>query len=201
MNDSNPVMFTVSAQPLPSGWLDQDVGSVGAVGSAGYANGTFTVKGTGQQIVGTADAMHFVYQAMSGDGTMVARVVSLQGGSGYTTAGVMIRETLNAGATNAYAAYWGSYGTIYFTARTSTGGSTATDGSLAGASLPYWVKLVRSGSSLSSYTSTDGVNWVPLGASQTVSMAQTVYVGLAVNSGTSSSLATATFDNVSLTTP
>jgi hypothetical protein len=32
-------------------------------------------------------------------------------------------------------------------------------------------------------------------------MAQNVYVGLAVNSGGSSALATATFDNVSVTTP
>jgi len=40
-----------------------------------------------------------------------------------------------------------------------------------------------------------------LGASQTVSMAQNVYVGLAVSSRTTSSLATATFDNVSVTAP
>jgi hypothetical protein len=45
------------------------------------------------------------------------------------------------------------------------------------------------------------VNWVQLGTSQTISMAQNVYVGLAVNSGGSSAPATATFDNVSLTSP
>jgi hypothetical protein len=32
-------------------------------------------------------------------------------------------------------------------------------------------------------------------------MAQNIYVGLAVNSGSGSALATATFDNVSLTSP
>ena len=31
------------------------------------------------------------------------------------------------------------------------------------ASLPYWVKVSRSGSSFSSYTSLDGVNWVTMG--------------------------------------
>jgi hypothetical protein len=45
------------------------------------------------------------------------------------------------------------------------------------------------------------VNWVQLGTSQTISMAPNVYVGLAVNSGSSSALATATFDNVSVTSP
>src|SRR6202521_1054241 len=200
MNDSNPVIFTVSSQPLPSSWLDQDIGSTGVIGSASYANGTFTVAGAGQQIYGTADAFHFVYQALSGDGTIGARVVSLQGGSGYVTAGVMIRETLNSGSTNADTADWAGYGTIYFDERTSTGGSTSSTGSL-GANLPYWVKVTRSGSSFSSYTSSDGVNWTPLGTSQTISMGQTVYVGLAATSGSTTALATATFDNVSVTSP
>jgi hypothetical protein len=200
MNDSNPVIFTVTSQPLPSSWLDQDVGSTGAAGSASYASGTFTVAGSGQQIYGTADAFHFVYRPLSGDGTMVARVVSLQGGSGYVSAGVMIRETLNTGSTNVDTADWAGYGTIYFDERTSTGGST-TSASSVSATLPRWVKVTRSGSSFSSYTSSDGVNWVQLGTSQTISMAPNVYVGLAVNSGSSSALATATFDNVSVTSP
>src|SRR5260370_9218558 len=37
MNDSNAVDFTVTSTPLPLGWLDQDIGEVGAAGSAGYA--------------------------------------------------------------------------------------------------------------------------------------------------------------------
>jgi hypothetical protein len=200
MNDSNPVIFTVSSQPLPSSWLDQDVGSTGVAGSASYANGTFTVVGSGQQIYGTADAFHFVYLPLSGDGTIMARVASLQGGAGYVSAGVMIRETLNSASTNAKTADWGVYGTINFDERTSTAGSTASVSSL-GVNLPYWVKVTRSGSSFSSYTSSDGVNWTPLGSSQTINMAQNVYVGLAVNSGSTSALATATFDNVSATSP
>jgi regulation of enolase protein 1 (concanavalin A-like superfamily) len=69
------------------------------------------------------------------------------------------------------------------------------------ATLPYWVKVTRSGNSFSSYTSSDGVNWVQLGTSQTISMGQTVYVGLAATSGSTTALATATFDNVSVTSP
>src|SRR5437879_7609082 len=98
MNDSNAVRFTVTSQPLPVSWLDQDVGSVGVAGSANYANGTFTVAGAGQGTFFTAsDGFHFVYQPLSGDGTMVARVVSLQGSSA-AQAGIMIRETLDPGA-------------------------------------------------------------------------------------------------------
>jgi hypothetical protein len=64
--------------------------------------------------------------------------------------------------------------------------------------LPYWVELVRSGNTFSSYVSIDGVNWTQVGSSQTINIAQTLYVGLVVDSGTNSSLASATFDNVSV---
>jgi regulation of enolase protein 1 (concanavalin A-like superfamily) len=200
MNDSNPVNFTVTAQPLPSSWLDQDVGTTGVAGSASYASGTFTVKGAGAQIYGTADAFHFVYQPLSGDGTITARLVSVQGGSVYAAPGVMVREKLNEGSTNAETAEWPAYTEISFDVRPSTAGSTSASGTL-GVTLPYWVKVTRSGNAFSSYTSPDGVTWTQRGTSQTITMAPNVYVGLAVNSGTTSALATATFDNVSITTP
>lgn len=197
MNDSNAVTFTVTSQPLPNSWLDQDVGSVGVAGSASYTSGTFTVKGAGTQIYNTADSFHFVYRPLLGDGTIVARLVSLQGGSAYVSAGVMIREALSADSTNAKTADWAAYGSIYFDVRSTTGGYTSEPGSV-GATLPYWVKVTRSGSMFTSYTSSDGTNWVQLGTSQTITMGQSAYVGLAVTSGSASALATATFDNVSV---
>jgi RHS repeat-associated protein len=185
---------------LPTGWSDQDVGTTGVAGSASYTSGVFTVSGAGSEIYGTADGFNFAYQALSGDGTIVARIVTSQSVSSYSAAGVMIRETLDAGSTNAKVAYWPVWGQIYFDARTSTGGTTSEPGALT-ATVPYWVEVVRSGSTFTGYTSPDGINWSQLGSSETISMAQTVYVGLAVTSASTSSLATATFDNVSVGTP
>ena len=187
--------FTVTA--LPSGWSDGDLGSVGVAGSATYANGTFTEEGAGSEIYGTADGFNFLYQPLSGNGTIIARVVNVQGGNSYAAAGVMIRETLTAGSTNAKTAYWPTYHSNYFDVRTTTGGSTSEPGANS-ATLPCWVEVVRSGSSFTSYTSPDGVNWSQLGSTQTISMAQNVYIGLAVTSANTSALATATFDNVSV---
>src|SRR6266478_4684977 len=185
------------AQSLPSGWSDGDIGSVGLSGSATYSNNVFTVMGAGAQIYGTADAFHFVYQPLSGDGTIIARLISLQGGSGYVAPGVMVRVTLNAGSTNATTDDWPINSAIYFGYRASTGGSTSFPASVS-KSLPYWVKVSRSGSTFSSYTSPDGVNWTQCGTGQTITMAQNVYIGLAVNSGSTTALATAVFDNVSV---
>src|SRR5205823_2982224 len=85
-----------AALPLP--WVDQDVGATGLAGSAAYTNGTFTVKGAGANIWGTADAFHFVDQPISGDAQIVARVTSIQNTSTFAKAGVMLRATTAAGS-------------------------------------------------------------------------------------------------------
>ncbi len=196
-DNSNPILFTVTTQPLPVPWLDQDVGLVGVAGTGTYASGTFTAQGAGLgTFTTTADGLHFVYQPLSGDGTIVARVVSLPNNG--PEAGVMIRETLNAGAANVFVAWYSS--SVYVMQRTSTGATSSYQAYVLNVALPYWVKLARSGNLFTGYASPDGVTWTQLGSSQTISMAQSVYVGLAVSNHTStSSLATATFDNVSVT--
>ncbi|HKD51142.1 MAG TPA: protease pro-enzyme activation domain-containing protein [Candidatus Acidoferrum sp.] len=198
MNDSNAIRFTVTAQPLPASWLDQDVGAVGVLGSAGYASGVFTVAGAGNgTMITSADSFHFVYQPLAGDGTIVARVVSVQGSSSAQV-GVMIRETLGAGANHVY--FFDYSPSLLMTERATTG-TSSTYTSMGSATPPNWLKLVRSGNVFTMYGSTNGTNWTQLGASQTVGMAPNGYVGLAVSNRNTSSLAIATFDNVSLTTP
>src|SRR5258708_15390570 len=92
MNDSNSITFTVTTSRMPSGWLDRDIGLVGAGGSGTYANGTFTIQGAGSQIYGASDAFHFVYQPLSGDGTIVARLAGIQGNSTNGSADYMSRQ-------------------------------------------------------------------------------------------------------------
>jgi len=196
MNDSNPVAFTVTSNPLPTPWLDQDVGVAGVVGSATYSSGVFSVVGSGQGITGTADGMHFVYQPLSGDGTITARGPSFTGSSSGGQTGVMIRETLDPGAVNAFV-FISSYLTFY--TRSSAGSTTSNEGQASYSSLPYWVKLVRSGNTFSAYTSSDGSTWTQLGSTETITMAQNVYVGLALSGDDPTTYATSTFDNVVVT--
>ncbi len=42
------------------------------------------------------------------------------------------------------------------------------------------------------------MNWVQVGSSRTINMAQNVYIGLAVSANNNSALVTATLDNVTL---
>lgn len=195
-----PITLVVNASTggLPTGWADQDVGSVSFAGSASYNGGTFTVKGAGTSISGTADQFNYAYQTGGTTYTITARVVSLTNTNSGAQAGVMIRDTLETGSAMANINLTPANGVTWVYRSTA---ASATSGSrTAGLVTPYWVRLVRSGSTFTGYYSSDGVTWTQQGT-VTISMASNAYIGLVVSSRSSSVLATATFDNVSVTTP
>ena len=187
---SNSFSVTAQAQALPSPWIDQDIGSVSVAGTGGFVGGVFTQTASGASFGNGSDAMNFVYQSLSGDGTIVARTLS----QGTGASAVMIRETLASNSKDAYVSF--ANGTALFSARTTVGGLSGS-GTTMGGSLPFWLMLSRSGNVFTGFASQDGVNWTQLGATQTISMAQSVYIGLASQSA-SSTLAKSKFDSVSL---
>ncbi len=183
------------APPVPTPWQTQDIGAVGITGGSLYANGVFTLTGAGGDIQGTADAFRFDYVTTTGNCTIIARVSSVQNIDSWSKAGVMIRQSLDAGAANAFVAVTPGNG-VTWQYRSSAGGNTSWN-QTTGLSAPYWVKLVRSGNIFTGYRSPDGVTWTPQGTN-TFTMTSTVYVGLALTSHNSSSLGTAAFDNVTV---
>jgi regulation of enolase protein 1 (concanavalin A-like superfamily) len=190
--------LTVSqSAPAPSGWSHQDIGAVGIAGDATYDPGTstYTVIGAGADVWGTADALHFAYQSLTGDGRIVARVASVQNTNAWVKAGVMIRETLDAGSEQAFMLVSFSKGLAY-QRRPATGGASVNTTGASGAA-PYWVRLDRAGNTFRAYQSADGVVW-SLVDSATIPMADTVSIGLGVSSHVTTATATATFDNVSI---
>jgi glucose/arabinose dehydrogenase/regulation of enolase protein 1 (concanavalin A-like superfamily) len=194
---SAPVTVIVSSGggPIPAPWVEQDIGAVGVAGSSSWSTGTFVARGSGADIWSTADAFHFVYQPVSGNSTIIARVASIQNTSSWAKAGVMIRESLAAGARNAYMAV--SYGNgLTFQQRTATNG-TSVSTAVAGLAAPYWVKLQRSGSTFTASRSADGVTWTVVGTAS-ITMATNVYVGLAVTSHNNAAVCASVFDTVSV---
>ncbi len=186
---------TVSSSNVPSPWQDADVGTVGSTGSAQYANGTFTVKASGADIWGTADAFHYVYQPWTGDGSIVARVASVTEANAWSKAGVMFRATLNANATHAFMLVSAAKG-VAFQRRDTTGGDSINTADPS-ASPPRWIRLDRSGNMFTGYESSDGTSWTLVGIDP-ISMPQTIYIGLAVTSHDNTRLTTGTFSNVSI---
>jgi regulation of enolase protein 1 (concanavalin A-like superfamily) len=181
---------------LPAPWIDQDVGAVGLAGSASYANDRFTVRGAGADVWGTADGFNFVHQALSGDGQVVARLLSLQNTNAYAKAGVMVRASLAADSANVLLDLKPDGG-MELLARQSNGGSTRVVSSGA-AAMGTWLRLVRSGSKLTASTSIDGSHWTAVG-STSITLGQAAYVGIVVCSHATGLLDTAAFDNVTVT--
>jgi len=179
---------------LPSPWATSDIGSTGAVGSASRSpSGVFTLTGAGADIWGSSDAFRYVYQTATGDCDITARVVTLQNTNNAAKGGVMIRESLNANSTQAMTNLTAANG-LEFLRRTTTGGSTS-GVAVHGLAVPYWVRLVRSGNTFTSYSSPDGVTWTNVG-SVTITMASNVYIGILVCSHVNAVLCTTTIDNV-----
>ena len=193
------VTITVKADntALPAPWLQKDIGTVSLAGSASYTNGAYTIKGAGTDIWGNNDSFHFVYQSLTGDGTIVAQVSSLTNTNAWAKSGVMIRESLDGNARHAMVALTPSYG-VAFQRRAVTAGLSAHTAGTVAAKAPYWVKLVRSGNMFTAYQSANGTTWTKVG-SATINMITNVYVGLALTSHNATVLNTTTLNNVVIT--
>jgi hypothetical protein len=187
----------VEAQALPSGWTTANIGSPAVSGSATYSSSTFRVDGGGTRVGLTSDQFFFVYRQMTGNGTVIARVTSVENTNASAKAGVMIRESLSATSRHAFALVTPGKGVGYHRRTAAGGGTTGTN--VASIVAPVWLRLVRSGSTITASRSTNGTSWTTI-ASSTISMSSTVYVGLAVASYNASAAATAVFTNVSVPT-
>lgn len=173
---------------------DNNIGSPNQLGSFYFANGTYVVTGNGAGIGGGADQFNFVNEPFPGDSTISARVASVVGANGE--AGVMLRD-----ATTPNGAFAGVFiagnNNLNFVTRAIDNGSTAQT-TLAGVHAPEYVELSSSGNAVSAFYSSDGINWVQVGSTQTIALGTNAVIGLAATAGNNSATATATYTNVSV---
>jgi hypothetical protein len=197
---TNPRDWTKDGVAELSLWFRGYPGSVGSFVEGPV--GTYTMTGSGTDIwdvsgIGTGyhDEFHFAYKTLTGAGSIVARVVSVENTNVWAKAGVMIRETLDADSKHAMAVVTPAQG-VSFQRRNDTGGTSASD-TIGGISAPYWVKIERDLSgNFVAYHSTNGSNWQMVGLPDNISMGSNVYIGLAVTSHDAVLTCQAVFSNV-----
>jgi regulation of enolase protein 1 (concanavalin A-like superfamily) len=191
-SDTESFATTGGASALPSPWQNQDVGVTGQAGSSSFSNGTFTVRGAGANIWGSSDGFQFAYQTLTGDGSIVARVVGVQNTSSFAKAGIMLRTSVAAGSQHVVLDLRPT-GDIEFMTRSTNGGSTSW---LAGAvhAAPVWLKLTRSGTTVTGSMSADGSTWTTIG-STTIAFPSAIDAGMIVTSQDTSTINTSTFDS------
>ena len=181
-------------EPLAAPWSKADVGAVGLAGTSGRRGSAFVLQASGGDIWTTADAFHFVYQTLTGDGKIVARLRSMEHTHDYAKAGVMMRDSLGAGARHVMVD-WMPNGHVELVRRTATNATAVADWTASVAAAP-WVKLVRKGNTFSGYYSDDGTNWTQVAAAQTIAMPATIYVGLPACAHDTTQLTETVTDNV-----
>ena len=186
------VTVTPGGGPLPSPWASTDVGSPAVPGKSTYANGVYTVNGSGSDIWGTADQFQYAYQPLTGDGTIVAQVTSQAATDPWAKAGIMIKQSATAGA---------PYAMVAVTPGNGINMEYSFDANIAGGSYSFpnaWLMLSRTGNVFTAYDSPNGTTWTEVG-STTITMTASATVGLFVSSHNTSELGTATFQNVTVT--
>lgn len=126
------------------------------------------------------DQFYFVHQPLTGDGGVTAKVLSQTGVEGerheWAKAGVIIKQSTKPGSQYAAMMLTPGHGVrLQSNFTTDRAGSQAT-------TAPRWLRLTRSGTSVTGYESADGANWTQVGTVQLPSLPRRVEVGLFVAS-------------------
>jgi hypothetical protein len=192
---------------LPSPMTGHDIGAVGLQGQASRLRDTIVVLGDGGDIWGTADAFRFAYREITGPGRVSARVITQQNTypagwheaaalNQYAKSGVMIRESVDAGAPSVILDVKPN-GELEFMARYAAGSPTTY---LGGAPTPgqnVWLTLtIDAGGVIRASYSMDGTTWTALGSVILTARNSTLLAGLAETSHDSKVLNGGLFDHV-----
>jgi hypothetical protein len=183
-----------------------------------------TITGPGGEAV--TDNFYFVHQSLDGNGSITARVASLAGSvlpgqvppgaplprgpQPWAKAGIIIKASTTPGS--AYAAVMATPGHSVRMQWNYTNDVAGLPGAVSTAS-PRWLRLTRSGDTITGYDSADGKQWTEIGTATLAGLPSTVQAGLfaaspqyvAASQGFASNnftpldtQATAVFDRVSL---
>ena len=193
----SPVQATLLITVLfdqPPPFTNVDIGPVGLAGDAFDSEGIWTIQASGAATDPNSDECHFVYLPANGDCDITARIDSLTEPNQLARVGVMIRETLSAGAKSVSVSMANT--TSFFQYRQTTDQNAVI---IQGAGqLPRWIRLVRIGNELTAYESQDGLVWDEPIQTVTVEMTPDVYIGLAATSYDNSQLTTAVVTETSI---
>ncbi len=163
--------------------------------------GNILMSGMGADIYELTDEFRYAYKQLTGDGSITARVDSIQNTNEWAKAGVMIRATLQPGAMQALSGV-GPLDRAEWIYRENAGTNiTNANTDVNEAPVPLWVRVTRQGNTFTGEYSTDGQTWLTVANTTpgTIEMPNTVYIGLAVCSHVSGTSCAAAFSSVSTT--
>lgn len=140
-----------------------------------------------------SDKATFVYQELCGDGQLTAQLTDI---NRYGYAGLMARESLDPDARRAGVLKNYSTRRVRREYRAEYGGIVAQR--LSNRSRVEWLRIIRTGNKIKSYTSTNGSSWRLLYQVTFSNLEDCIYLGMMTYSLNGSAKVEATFENVTL---
>jgi hypothetical protein len=199
---SNLQQINPSAGITPGSVEILSANSVRIVGAGGTTGG----GATADLWTGSSDSNTYLSTPWQVDGTFTARLASLSAADGAAKAGIIFRETTNAGSR--YSTIYlipNNGGAVTFQHKTATNGSsTGTNffnGSVNSRGIPEWIRMVRQGDTFTLSYSENGTAWTELSSRTNAMTGSTLSVGFVVAPRTGNSSATAVFDNIRFYSP
>ena len=125
-----------------------------------------------------ADGFSFVHQRLAGNGSLTVRVASLTGADTkrvepWAKAGLIVKANTRQGSPYAAVMLTGSHGVRMQYDFTHD---------IAGSPTARWLRLVRSGNTVTGYASADGTQWTKVGSAKLAGLPKAVPAGLFVTS-------------------
>ena len=153
------------------------------------------------------DDLQLSYKTLHGDGSITAKIESIDSAHYGTQAGIMVRNTLDPTSPHVSIAIT-SLGIVTFQCRAmELAAAHSTDETINRVELPHWVRLTRKGNRFTAQHSRDGIEWERVVhyddpnilSAVEITMNETIHIGLAVTSHNSSRTAEARLSNVDIT--
>jgi len=139
----------------------QSADAGGLAGSVHYdeKTDTYTIRGSGMNIASVFDEFHFAHKTLQGDGSITARIDSIEDTDPRAISGVMIRRTLEPTSEHASVYIIPATRVVFQYRSTPRGAASIRYNGRESAELPHWVRLTRRADTFTAEHSSDGVNW------------------------------------------
>jgi len=199
VSGTSTVSRTYRQDDLGAAWKSGDIGTAGGSPER-LGDHEVLVNASGAGVKLLKDEFHFISLAQTGDFEVSARIGCFDDPGGRGIAGLMVRDSREEGAANAFFGLsstlpaGGGVGTLKVSFRQDLNKTTSQVTTIAAADkdvaqLPIYLKLVRTGATLSFQRSADGTSYKEIlakngpGDTRPVILKPDVLVGLAVTGG------------------
>ena len=179
---------------LPDPWEAQSVGTYNFPGQAGIRNDIVTITGTTNSLFGEFDALYYMYQKVSGNGEISSWLTSQTSVNNIAYSGLMLRSSLDSGATSISISRKSLSDTIVINYREledqiSKFRFIETSNN--------WFKIQKKESDIELLISEDGISWYSV-FSISMDLSAEFYIGLYTTNHDESNFCTATFENTAV---